>query len=107
MTDDVLIHVATQEEHQHALPATHKKLEEAGLTLNLEKCEFYKEEVKFYGLRFTKDGVSPTEKRVKALKECATPTDVKSLRSFLCTALWSARFMKDICTIAEPLWFGD
>jgi hypothetical protein len=48
----------------------------------LEKCEFNKEEVKFDGLRFTKDGVSPTEERVKTLKECATPTDVKSLRSF-------------------------
>jgi transposase InsO family protein len=104
MTDDVLIHGANEQEHQQALLSTLKKLEDAGLTLNLEKCEFYKEEVKFYGLRFTKDGVSPTEERVKALKECATPTDVKSLRSFLCTVLWSARFMKDICTIAEPLW---
>jgi hypothetical protein len=103
MTDDVLIHGANEHEHQQALLSTLKKLEDAGLTLNLEKCEFYKEEVKFYGLRFTKDGVSPTEERVKALKECATPTDVKSLRSFLCTVLWSARFMKDICTIAEPL----
>ena len=63
-------------------------------------------ELKFHHILTQIDcgGVSPTEERVKALKECATPTDVKSLRSFLCTALWSARFMKDICTIAEPLW---
>ena len=40
-----------------------KKHEERRLTLNLEKCEFYKEEITFYGLRFTKDGVSPTEER--------------------------------------------
>ena len=104
MTDDVLIHGATEEEHQQALLATLKKLEDAGLTLNLEKCEFYKREVQFYGLRFTKDGVSPTEERVRALKECKTPTDAKSLRSFLCTVLWSARFMKDVNMIAEPLW---
>ena len=104
MTDDVLIHGATEEEHQQALLATLKKLEDAGLTLNLEKCEFYRDEVQFYGLRFSKDGVSPTEERVKALKECKTPTDAKLLRSFLCTVLWSARFMKDVNSIADPLW---
>ena len=81
-----------------------KKLEDSCLTLNLEKCEFYKKEIKFYGLRFTKDGVSPTEERVRALKECKAPTDVKSLRSFLCTVLWSSRFMRDVCSVAAPLW---
>jgi hypothetical protein len=34
--------------------------------------------------------VSPTEDRVKALKECKETVDVKSLRSFLCTVLWSS-----------------
>ena len=104
MTDDVMIHGPTEENHQRSLLATLRKLEAAGLTLNLEKCEFYKQEIQYYGLRFTKDGVSPTEDRVKALKECAAPTDAKSLRSFLCTVLWSARFMKDVNTIADPLW---
>ena len=48
--------------------------------------------------------MSPTEERVRALKECETPTDVKLLRSFLCSVLWSARFMKDVNSIADPLW---
>ena len=39
MTDDVLIHGANEHEHQQALLSTLKKLEDAGLTLNLEKCE--------------------------------------------------------------------
>ncbi len=52
---------ATEEGHQHALYTKLKKLEDASLTL--------------FG------GVSPREERVKALKECATPTDVKSLLS--------------------------
>jgi hypothetical protein len=39
MTDDVLIHGATdeEEEYQRALIATLKKLEYSGLTLNLRK----------------------------------------------------------------------
>ena len=104
MTDDVVIHGRNPKDHQRSLLLVLRKLEERGLTLNLEKCEFYKEDITFYGLRFTKDGVSPTEERVKALKEAKAPADVKALRSFLCTVLWSARFMKDVCSIAEPLW---
>ena len=57
MTDDVIIHGKTEEDHQGALLSVLKRLEDSGLTLNLEKCDFYKEEIKFYGLRFTKDGV--------------------------------------------------
>jgi hypothetical protein len=41
---------------------------------------------------------------VSSLKEAAIPCNVKELRSFLCTFLWSARFIKDICSVSEPLW---
>ena len=104
MTDDVVIQGSTEENHQRSLLTVLKRLQDNGLTLNLEKCEFYKSEITFYGLRFTKDGVSPTADRVKALKECKEPTDVKALRSFLCTVIWSSRFILNLCTLAEPLW---
>ena len=81
-----------------------KRLEEHGITLNKDKCQFYKSELNFFGLRFTADGISPTEDRCRALKEAAAPTNAKDLPSFLCTVLYSARFMQDVCTIAEPLW---
>ena len=42
MTDDVIIHGKTEEDHQRALLSVLKILEDSGLTLNLEKCEFYK-----------------------------------------------------------------
>ena len=104
MTDDILIHGKDEEDHQRALLAVLRRLEEKGLTLNLEKCQLYKKEVTFFGLRFSADGIAPTEDRVKALREAEIPTDAKALHSFLCTVLWSARFMKDVCTVAEPLW---
>ena len=103
MTDDILIHGKDEEDHQRALLAVLQRLEEKGLTLNLEKCQLYKKEVIFFGLRFSADGIAPTDDRVKALKEAETPIDAKALHSFLCTVLWSARFMKDVCTVAEPL----
>ena len=104
MTDDILIPGKDEEDHQRAILAVLQRLEEKGLTLNLEKCQLYKKEVIFFGLRFSADGIAPTDDRVKALKEAETPIDAKALHSFLCTVLWSARFMKDVCTVAEPLW---
>ena len=104
MTDDLLVFGRTEEDHQRTLLAVLQRLEERGLTLNLDKCQLYQKEVIFYGMRFSAEGIAPTEDRVKALKETVAPTDVKILHSFLCTIIWSARFMKDVNTVAEPLW---
>ena len=104
MTDDILIHGKGRSEHHRNLMAVLEYLEESGLTLNLNKCEFYMDEITFFGLRFTKDGISPTEDRCRALREVKEPTNVKELRSFLCMALWSSRFIKNICIISERLW---
>ena len=58
MTDDVLVFGMTAEEHQKKLMEVLTRLEDIGLTLNLRKCEFYKEELTFYGLRFSSQGIS-------------------------------------------------
>ena len=58
MTDDVLVFGKTAEEHHKNLIAVLDRLEEIGLTLNREKCEFYKKELTFYGLRFSSQGIS-------------------------------------------------
>ena len=42
------------------------RLQDHGLTLKLAKCEFGKEEVEFYGVRFTGG--------VRTLEECGEPT---------------------------------
>ena len=73
MTDDILVFGTTPEEHHENLMAVLKRLEENGFTLNLEKSEFYKEEITFFGLRFTPQGISPTEDRVKAIHAAPPP----------------------------------
>lgn len=42
ITGDMLIHEKTQKEHDERVRAALKKLDEAGSTLDLEKCEFSK-----------------------------------------------------------------
>ena len=38
------------------------------------------------------------------MREVSASTNSKDLKSFLCSVLYSARFIKDLMTIAEPLW---
>jgi transposase InsO family protein len=104
MTDDILVFGATAEEHHENLLKVLNRLEEKGLTLNKEKCEFYKDELTFFGMRFSKDGVDPTIDRCQALWDAKNPDNAKDLHSFLCTVIYNSRFIQDLCTIAEPLW---
>ena len=57
LIDDILVFGKTQHEHDECLYPVMKRLQEAGLTLNLAKCEFRKSEVKFLSQVLPKDGV--------------------------------------------------
>ncbi len=45
--DDVLVHGKNQQEHDERLEAVLKCLVKAGVTLNLDKCQFSTDSVKF------------------------------------------------------------
>ena len=104
MTDDILIFGQDAHEHHENLIRVLERLEDRGVTLNKEKCAFYKTEVNFFGMRFTGNGVSPTIDRCQALWDAKDPENAQELKSFLCSLLYSSRFIEDLCTIAEPLW---
>ena len=67
---DCLIGGKDRNEHNRTLDLVLTRLQDHGLTLRLEKCEFGMEEVEFYGVRFTGEGIKPLKAKVKALQEC-------------------------------------
>ena len=48
----------------------------------------------YYGLMFSKDGVSPNPCKVKAMKSAGRPRNAAELNSFLSTVRYSSRFME-------------
>ncbi len=104
MTDDILIYGKTRREHHYSLLKVLSRLELSGLTLNKAKCKFYQKKVVFFGMKFSEKGIGPTEDRCRALWDASAPENVKDLRSFLCSVLYSSRFIKDLCKLSEPLW---
>ena len=57
LMDDVLVYGKSQSEHDERLVAVLKPIEECGMTLNSDKCEFTKAQVKFLGHIIDQNGV--------------------------------------------------
>lgn len=55
------------------------------------------------GLVLSRQGIGPTEEKVKAVNEACEPQGVSEVKSFLGLVNFNARFIPDLATVAEPL----
>ena len=103
LVDDVLIHGKSQEEHDRRLMVVLQKLQEAGLTLNQQKCEFSKSQVKFLGQIVDHAGIRPDPDKVAAIVHFRTPTCVGDIRRFLGMANQLSKFALLLADKTKPL----
>ena len=103
LSDDILVYGKSQKEHNLRLRAVLQKLTENGLTLNKKKCLFNKENVKFFGYIFNKNGISPDPDKIAAFSRTAVPRNASEVRSLLGMAQYLARFIPDFATVVQPL----
>lgn len=106
--DDVLVFTnGDEEEHQRHVRLVLKKLEKAGLGLDIDKCEFSVKETKYFGFIISSDGENSSVKmdpaKVKAISEWKAPTTTKGLRGFLGFANFYRGFIKGFSGICAPL----
>ncbi|KAK3729801.1 hypothetical protein QZH41_003408 [Actinostola sp. cb2023] len=83
MIDDTLVYGRDQKEHDERLEKVLARIEEAGITLNPNKCEFSKRQVTFLGHVIDESGIRPDPTKIKAIVDMAEPTNVSELRRFL------------------------
>lgn len=74
-----------------------------GILLNIEKCIFGQEEVKFLGHELSAEGISPMKEKVKAIQAFRTPENPQEVKSFLGMTGFLMKFIPDYATINEPL----
>lgn len=79
------------------------RLEEACLTLNREKCEFSRREVKFLGHILSQDRVCSDPDKVAAIVNMEEPMTVKKLRRFLGMVNQLNKFMPHLAEMTKPL----
>ena len=101
--DDVLVHGANQEDHDRRVRATLHRLQEAGITLNIEKCQFFKTSVKFLGSIIDEQGIHADPTKTKAISEFPPPQNVKDLQRFMGMVNHLGKFVPQLAEKSEPL----
>ena len=101
-SDDIIVHGATQEEHDDNVRELLRRLSGAGMTLNGQKCEFSQRELDFYGLHFADTGMSIQKQKLDALLSAAPPKNASEVRS-LGLANYCTRFIPNLATTCAPL----
>ncbi|KAL5596424.1 uncharacterized protein BROUX77_007108 [Berkeleyomyces rouxiae] len=103
--DDVLIYTdGSRKEHMEKVELVLKKLGDAGLCLDLNKCEFAVTETKYLGFIIQAgQGVKVDPAKVAAIREWVPPTNVKGVRSFIGFANFYRQFIDSFSEVAAPL----
>lgn len=96
--DDLLITGSDEKSHLQNLEATLQRLEDYGLRVQQDKCEFFKSSVEFLGHVIDSAGLRKTPSKVKAIVEPPSPNNVTQLRSFLGLLTYCARFVPKVHT---------
>ena len=102
--DDILVTGKTTEEHLQNLRAVLLRLQENGVTLRKDKCKFFLPEVEYLGFSVSKEGLKPTEAKVKAIKEAKAPKCLSELRSFIGIVNYYSRFQPNLAHKMAPLY---
>ena len=109
--DDILIIThGTCKRRAHAMQKAKevlKRLDEANISLKLEKCTFAAKSIEWVGYKLTQEGVAPKNTKVQGISERLRPNNLKLLRSFLGAVNQLNKFLPDLAKICYPfrtLW---
>ena len=94
--DDILVAGSSQEEHMSNLKEVLSRLQEAGLRLRKDKCEFMVSSVKYPGHIIDANGLHPAPDKLKAVKNARKPQNVTELKAYLGVLTYYSSFY--------PIW---
>jgi len=101
--DDIIVFSENLAEHKGYVRRVFQKLRDAGLYLDIAKCEFNVTSVKYLGLIVTTDGIAMDATKVCDISDWEAPTTVTKVQSFLGFANFYRRFIRGYSELAAPL----
>ena len=79
-------------------------MQQAGLCLKKEKCEFMSMFVVYLGHRIDAQGLHPTRDKVEAIQQAPTPHNSTELRAYLGLLNYYSKFMPNLSIELAPLY---
>ena len=101
--DDVIVYSRDFDEHLKRLREVFEGLRQASLKLKPSKCFLLQPRVPYLGHVISAEGVKTDPEKVKAVQQWPVPSKVTDVRSFLGSASYYQRFIKNFEEIAAPL----
>jgi hypothetical protein len=101
--DDVLVFSNDLVSHKLHVKAVLQALQDAGLQLDVKKCEFDQTEVKYLGMIISTEGVRMDPQKVDAIVNWEAPINVKDVQAFLGFSNFYRRFIQGFSRIVRPL----
>ena len=101
--DDILVTGANDDEHLRNLSAVLQRLQQYGLRIKVEKCEFFAESVKYLGHTIDRNGVTASEDKIKAVQLMRSPQNQSELRTFLSMVNYFNQFFPKLSEYTAPL----
>ena len=101
--DDILIYSRTIEEHYEHVKKVLMALREERMILNIGKCEFFIQEVKFLGHIVLADGIHPDPGNIVKVVERPVPKTITDVHGFNKLANHYARYIENFAELALPL----
>jgi len=101
--DDLLIYSENELDHQLHVEKVLTRLREAGLQVDIKKCEFHVKRTKYLGFIISADGIEVDPEKASVIQGWEPPTTVRGIQSFLGFCNFYRRFIKNYGRVARPL----
>jgi hypothetical protein len=101
--NDILIFSKTEEEHERHVRMILQALNRAGMILNLEKCKFFRNRVRFLSHIIDQDSSRPDPRNIEKVIKWATPRTITDVRGFVNLASHYRKYIEKFSDLALPL----
>lgn len=101
--DDILVVSEDFDSHLRLLAEVKEKLQDAGLTINLEKCDFFKTSLKFLGYIVGSNSLRTDPEKIESMINYPRPKNTTEVKRFVGLCSWYRRFIKDFSTLMSPI----
>lgn len=103
LMDDILVFGKNPTQHWQRLGEVLKRIEQSGIKLKKEKCEFGCNEIKFLGHLVSGTGVKPDPDKIKAITEMQPPSNKTEARRFIGMSNYLLKFSKQMAELCAPI----
>lgn len=101
--DEMKVATRSKERHLQVLKMIFERLAKYNVRINVDKCEFLKDEISYCVYVIGKDGIRKEQVKMEAVQKLPRPSNVVELRAFLGLINCYGKFIENLSSIVKPL----